>query len=101
MMFFFYDYMVKSFYEMMFYVNSFGRILEVLGIIDFLELLCYFIGYVVLFYCIGFMFEMYMFKFYKDRVEFIYIFMQGMVEILIRDVKDIVNWKQESKVMVV
>ncbi len=101
MMPFLYDYMAKSPYEMTPYVNSLGRTPEALGITDFLESPRYSTGYAALFHCIGFMPETHMLKPYKDRVESTYTFMQGMVEILIRDAKDIVNRKQESKAMVV
>lgn len=64
-------------WEMMFYVYVCSILDE--GIVVFFDLFCYFIGYVVLYNIIGFMFEMYMLKFFKDWVKSIYMFMDNLL----------------------
>ncbi|MBL4735884.1 MAG: hypothetical protein JKY18_11225 [Flavobacteriales bacterium] len=91
-----YEAMEKNKYEMIPYVNSFGKTPES-GIIDFLETPRYSTGYAALFNTIGFTTESHMFKPFKDRVLGTWHFINSVIDFVQKNHKEIGEVRAEAK----
>ena len=88
--------MKRKKYEMIPYVNSFGKT-PASGIVDFLETPRYSTGYSTLFNTIGYTTESHMFKPYRDRVLGTYFFISTMIDFIRKNGEEIGKVREEAK----